>query len=131
MGAILTGAMWDESIPTFPLELEKNGYFIGYQYKVWSPGKTENAPIGGSRTRYEPEGRNFNQFSHWVCHHLNELGLNEAKKRLYDETRKNFKYFLEKNTQINLFFIGGARQIHIGHGKKDQVKKYGELIQIA
>ena len=34
LGAILAGAMWDESIPTFPLELEKNGYFIGYQKKL-------------------------------------------------------------------------------------------------
>ena len=123
LGAILTGAIWDESIPTFPLELEKNGYFIGYQYKVWSPGKTENAPMGGTRTRYEPEGRNFNQFSHWVCHHLNELGLNEAKKRLYDETRNNFKYFLKKKPSNKPFFYWwGPTNTHRtwekGSGKK-------------
>ena len=93
LGAILAGAMWDENIPTFPLELEKNGYFIGYQYKVWSPGKTENAPIGGKRTQFEPEGRNFNQFSHWVTHHIDKLEIEEAKEKLYDETRNNFKHF--------------------------------------
>ena len=28
------GARWDEAIPSFPLELEKAGYFIGHTYKV-------------------------------------------------------------------------------------------------
>ena len=42
--AILDGAYWDESIPTYPMILEENGYQIGYTYKVWSPGKAENAP---------------------------------------------------------------------------------------
>ena len=94
LGAILQGAVWDETIPTFPLELEKSGYFIGYQYKVWSPGKTLNAPIGGARTRYEPAGRNFNQFSHWVTANAPTLGIDGAKQVLYDETRENFRAFL-------------------------------------
>ena len=104
LGAILAGAMWDENIPTFPLELEKNGYFIGYQYKVWSPGKTENAPIGGKRTQFEPEGRNFNQFSHWVTHHIDKLEIEEAKEKLYDETRNNFKHFLKQKPSKKPFF---------------------------
>ena len=34
LGAILSGAVWDNDIQTFPIELEKNGgYFIGYTYK--------------------------------------------------------------------------------------------------
>ncbi|MDE0659791.1 MAG: sulfatase [Gammaproteobacteria bacterium] len=94
LGAILQGAVWDETIPTFPLELEKGGYFIGYQYKVWSPGKTLNAPIGAARTRYEPAGRNFNQFSHWVTANAETLGVEGAKQALYDETRQNFRAFL-------------------------------------
>lgn len=50
LGAILLGAMWDESIPTFPLELESRaGYHIGHTYKVWSPGRTANAPIGACK----------------------------------------------------------------------------------
>ena len=44
LGAILGGAVWDESIESYPLELEKRGWFIGHTYKVWSPGKTRNAP---------------------------------------------------------------------------------------
>jgi len=94
LGAILQGAVWDESIPTFPLELEKAGYFIGYQYKVWSPGRTLNAPIGAARTRYEPAGRNFNQFSHWVTANAPSLGKDGAKEALYRETRDNFRAFL-------------------------------------
>jgi arylsulfatase A-like enzyme len=95
LGAILVGAVWDETIPTFPLELEaKGGYFLGYQYKVWSPGRTMNAPIGAKRTRYQPAGYNFNQFSHWVTANATELGIEGAKAVLFDETRQNFRAFL-------------------------------------
>ena len=66
LGAILEGARWDESIPTYPLELEKAGYHIGYTYKVWSPGRAHNAPYGAERTRYEPAGNNYRRFSHYV-----------------------------------------------------------------
>ena len=96
LGAILQGAVWDETIPTFPLELEaKGGYCVGYQYKVWSPGRTLNAPIGAARTRFEPAGRNFNQFSHWVTANAEDLGVDGAKEVLYDETRQNFRAFLD------------------------------------
>ena len=95
LGAILQGAVWDEAIATFPLELEaKGGYFVGYQYKVWSPGRTLNAPIGAARTRFEPAGRNFNQFSHWVTANAPARGTEAAKEVLYDETRQNFRAFL-------------------------------------
>ena len=96
LGAILQGAHWDESIPTYPLELEaKGGYFIGYQYKVWSPGRTLNAPYGATRTRFQPAGVNFNQFSHWVTKNAQELGIEGAKEALYDETRANMRAFFD------------------------------------
>ena len=96
LGAILDGAVWDESIPSFPLELERRaGYFLGYQYKVWSPGYPANAPIGAKRTQYEPAGSNFAQFSHWVTANAAQLGVDEAKQVLYDETRQNFRAFLD------------------------------------
>lgn len=104
LGAILQGARWDETIPTFPLELETNGgYTVGYQYKVWSPGRTLNAPIGGARTRFQPAGANFNQFSHWVTRHASELGVDGAKQVLYEETRQNLRYFLEQRDPSNPF----------------------------
>lgn len=101
LGAILMGAIWDESIPTFPLELEgRGGYFIGHTYKVWSPGATVNAPMGGSRTAYNDAGLDFNQFSHWVNEHAGEFGDGEvgvraAKQKLFDEVRDNFRAFLD------------------------------------
>ena len=96
LGAILQGARWDESIPTYPLELEsRGGYFIGYQYKVWSPGQTMNAPIGAKRTQFQSAGGNFNQFSHWVTAHAPDIGVERAKEVLYQETRDNFREFLE------------------------------------
>ena len=95
LGAILQGAVWDETIPTFPLELEAQaGYFVGYQYKVWSPGRTANAPIGALRTRFQPAGGDFNQFSHWASAHARELGVEGAKQALLGETRDNFRAFL-------------------------------------
>ena len=95
MGAILQGAEWDETIPTYPLELEKAGYHIGYTYKVWSPGKAINAPYGADRTRYESAGTKYGRFSHWVTDHADELGVEGAKQVLFDETRQNFDAFLD------------------------------------
>ena len=95
LGAILEGARWDESIPTYPLILEQSGYHIGYTYKVWSPGKTENAPYGGQRTRYEPSGNKWREFSQEATKRVPELGVDGAKEFLFDETRDNFRGFLD------------------------------------
>ena len=100
LGAILDGAYWDESIPTYPMILEESGYQIGYTYKVWSPGKAENAPYGGRRTRYEPCGNRWREFSQEVSKKVPELGVDGAKELLFDETRGNFVAFL-KNVPEN------------------------------
>lgn len=99
LGAILAGAYWDDAIPTFPLTLEADGYFIGHTYKVWSPGQTANAPMGAARTAYNPAGLDFNQFSHWVTAHQDEFdtaggGIEAAKQAMLAETRDNFRAFL-------------------------------------
>ncbi len=94
LGAILEGAIWDETIPTYPLELEKAGYHIGYTYKVWSPGRAHNAPYGAERTRYEPAGKNYGRFSHYVTKQAAAIGVEAAKQELYNETRQNFDAFL-------------------------------------
>ncbi len=95
LGAILQGAVWDESIPTYPLILEEAGYHIGYTYKVWSPGRTMNAPYGAERTRYETAGNQFNSFSHVVTDKASDLGIDGAKQMLLDETGQNFDSFLD------------------------------------
>ncbi len=94
LGAILRGAVWDDSIPTYPLELEKAGWHIGHTYKVWSPGKTANAPYGGSRTAYNPAGQRYANFSHEATKRVPEVGVAQAKAELLEETRQNFDAFL-------------------------------------
>ena len=103
MGAILQGARWDETIPTYPLLLEKAGYHIGYTYKVWSPGVAVNAPYGGARTRYESAGIRFNNFSEEVTKRPVEQTIEDAKKELLDETGANFDSFLETRSNDQPF----------------------------
>ena len=103
MGAILQGARWDETIPTYPLLLEKAGYHIGYTYKVWSPGVAVNAPYGGARTRYESAGIRFNSFSEEVTKRPVEQTIEDAKKELLDETGTNFDSFLETRSNDQPF----------------------------
>ena len=91
----MNGAYWDESIPTYPLLLEQAGYYIGYTYKVWSPGKSKNAPYGGNRTRYESAGIEFNNFSHAASRNAKSIGVEEAKQALLEETRNNYRSFRE------------------------------------
>ena len=94
LGAILQGAVWDDSIPTYPLCLEKAGYHIGYTYKVWSPGQTMNAPYGAERTRYETAGNLYRDFSQVATNRVKDLGIEGAKQILLDETKVNFDAFL-------------------------------------
>ena len=94
LGAILVGARWDESIPTYPLMLEEAGYHIGYTYKVWSPGLAVNAPYGGARTSYETAGTRFNSFSEEVTERPDGQSIDDAKQELFDETRSNFDSFI-------------------------------------
>ncbi len=97
-GAILQGAVWDENIPTYPLMLEKNGYHIGYTYKVWGPGTPKDVGYGGERTRYQKAGIRFNNFSQNVTKMVTEgKTIEEAKTVLYNEVRKNFQAFLNAN----------------------------------
>ena len=103
LGAILEGAVWDETIPTYPLILEEAGYHIGYTYKVWSPGRTMNAPYGAERTRYETAGNQYNRFSHVATERATELGIDGAKRMLLDETRRNFNSFLEARPEGRSF----------------------------
>ncbi len=97
MGAILQGAEWHDSIPTYPLLLEQAGYHIGFSYKVWSPGTPRDAPYGGDRNAYDSAGRRFNQFSQNVTKMVSEgKSIEAAKQELYDESLNNFRSFMSK-----------------------------------
>ena len=94
LGAILFGARWDESIPTYPLILEEAGYHIGYTYKVWSPGLAVDAPYGGARTAYEAAGSRFSSFSEEVTRRPDGQSIDDAKQDLLNEVEENFDSFL-------------------------------------
>ena len=94
-GAILQGAIWDPSIPTFPLLLKASGYRIGHSAKVWSPGSPANAPIGAAMTSFNKRGGKFNQFSKQVSEAENQ---GDRKRELMGEIRGNFQDFLKTRT---------------------------------
>lgn len=103
-GAILQGAVWDESIPTYPLMLEAAGYHIGFTYKVWSPGTPRDAGYGGERNKYQPAGSRFCQFSQEASKLIAEgMEIEAAKEVLYDEVRTNFQSFLDARVEDTPF----------------------------
>lgn len=113
-GAILQGAVWDDSIPSFPLLLRDSGYHIGQTYKVWSPGSVRDAPFGARKYEYESAGTRFNQFSQTATK-LIEGGasLMEAKRELYDEVLENFESFLNARPKDRPFYYWfGPTNVH-------------------
>lgn len=94
-GAILRGAVWDDSIPSFPLLLRDAGYHIGKSYKVWSPGTPRDAPFGGQRHAYEQAGRDPNQFSQRATERVGRgLSIAGAREEILAQVRGNFDAFL-------------------------------------
>jgi N-sulfoglucosamine sulfohydrolase len=123
-GAILQGAVWDTSIPSFPLLLKDSGYQLGKSYKVWSPGTPPDAPFGGQKYSFQKAGGLFNKFSENVTK-LVEKGksLDESKEELYAEIRANFSDFLSsRDTSKPFCFWFGPTNVHRtwnkGSGKK-------------
>ena len=94
-GAILNGAVWDSSIPVYPLLLRDAGYHIGKSYKIWSPGTPADAPFGGQQYAYEKSGRAPNNFSE-ETEQLLASGLtpDQAHAKILEQVRGNFESFL-------------------------------------
>lgn len=113
-GAILRGAVWDSSIPAYPLLLRDAGYHIGETYKVWSPGTPNDAPYGGGQYAYERAGGRINQFSQNVTRMVAEgMSLAAAKQVLYDEVGANFDAFLADRKPGQPFcYWFGPTQVH-------------------
>ena len=95
-GAILQGAVWDTSIPTYPLLLQKAGYHVGQTYKVWSPGTPKDAPYGGKENEFESAGSKFNTFSQQIANltRNQSKSLEEARVALLEEVRMNVQSFM-------------------------------------
>jgi N-sulfoglucosamine sulfohydrolase len=108
-GAILRGAQWDASIPSFPLLLLESGYHIGKSHKVWSPGAPADAPFGGQKFAYEKAGGLPNRFSGSVTKMMAEgESLEGARERVLAQVRGNFDAFLAHSTPDKpwLYFFG-------------------------
>ncbi|MDB6074946.1 MAG: betC 1, partial [Verrucomicrobiaceae bacterium] len=96
LGAILQGAKWDASIPTWPLLLRDAGYHIGKTWKVWSPGAPADAPIGGQQYAHDETGNRFSNFSEEVTKLVkNGIAVDAAKDELFNDVRVNFDDFLD------------------------------------
>ncbi|MFA5189149.1 MAG: sulfatase [Verrucomicrobiia bacterium] len=94
-GAILQGAQWDESIPSYPLLLRDAGYHIGKSHKVWSPGKPADAPYGGQQYAYEKAGRDFCNFSENATQLVRGgMTFEAAREKILSQVRGNFEAFL-------------------------------------
>jgi len=94
-GAILQGAQWDASIPSYPLMLRDAGYHIGKSHKVWSPGTPADAPYGGQQYAYEKAGRDFCDFSENATKLVRGgMTFEAAKAKLLGQVRDNFDAFL-------------------------------------
>ena len=123
-GAILQGAVWDESIPTYPLLLRDAGYHIGYTYKVWVPGRPAHAPYGAKQYAYEQRGRTFNGFSQLAMKAVRSgATVDQAKQQLFDEASGNFDDFLTARPSGKPFcYWFGPTNVHrkwvAGSGKK-------------
>ena len=123
-GAILNGAVWDSSIPSFPLMLLDSGYQIGKSYKVWSPGTPADAPIGGQKYAYEKAGRAPNNFSEEVTARMEQgMKLETAREEVLAQVRGNFDAFLADRQPGKpwLYFFGPTtthRTWIKGSGKK-------------
>jgi N-sulfoglucosamine sulfohydrolase len=101
-GAILNGAVWDESIPVYPLMLRDAGYSIGKSYKVWSPGTPKDAPFGGQKYAYEKAGLAPNNFSEEVTARIEKgMPLPQAKEEVLEQVRRNFNDFLAARKKGN------------------------------
>lgn len=112
--AILRGAIWDGSLPAFPLLLRDSGYHIGETFKVWSPGTPNDAPFGAGKHAYEKAGNRFNQFSEQVTRlAAGGTPVEAAKQMLYDEVLANFNACLADRGENQPFcYWFGPTNVH-------------------
>lgn len=118
-GAILQGAQWDASIPSYPLLLRDAGYHIGKSYKVWSPGTPADAPYGGQKHAYEKAGRDFCDFSENATKLVRQgMSFAAAKEKILGQVRANFDAFLaDRQTSQPFCYWFGPTLTHRAYEK--------------
>ena len=112
--SILNGAVWDDSIPAFPLLLKDAGYHIGKTTKVWSPGTPADAPFGGQAHAYQKAGMRHNNFSEQVTAAVGKgQSVAAVRDELLTEVRGNFDDFLKARGKEKPFFYWfGPTTVH-------------------
>lgn len=94
-GAILRGAVWDDTIPVYPLMLRDAGYHIGKSYKVWGPGTPADATFGGQKYAYQQAGNDPNNFSERATERVAKgATVAQARADILAQVRGNFDAFL-------------------------------------
>ena len=113
-GAILQGAYWDSTIPSFPLLLRDAGHHIGETFKVWSPGDPTDAPFGTGRYAYEKHGNRFNGFSKNASALVaSGTPFPDASRQLLDGIGTNFDEFLAaRPANSPWFYWFGPTNVH-------------------
>jgi len=113
-GAMLHGATWDASIPSFPHLLRDAGYHIGETYKVWSPGAPNDAPFGAGKHAFESAGGSYNNFSENATKMVADgMTFEKARDKMLAEVRGNFDAFLKKrDTEKPWLYWFGPTLVH-------------------
>jgi len=112
--AILQGAVWDESIPTYPRLLTQAGYHMGKTGKVWSPGNPADIPYGRPVPGFQKAGMRFNSFSKFGTDQVKSGdSVDSCRKTLLREVRGNFEDFLGKRpSQAPFGYWFGPTNVH-------------------
>lgn len=124
LGAILSGAVLDESMPTFTKALENDGYRFGYTRKVWNPGNRLGDAFGQLDSRFDKAGWTFSKFSNTALSRVDQGGaVEDIKAEILTEVGGNFEMFLETREGNQPFFYWWGptvthRQWAQGSGKR-------------
>jgi len=118
-GAILRGAVWDAAIPSYPLQLQKAGWHIGFTGKVWSPGTPADAPYGAPANRFAQAGLKISSYSERM---MAAPDRETERREIMDGVTRNFSSFraARKGGQPWCYWLGPTqthRVIAPGSGK--------------
>lgn len=123
--AILQGAVWDESILTYPRLLAQAGYHMGKTGKVWSPGNPADIPYGRPVPGFQKAGMRFNSFSKFGTDQVKSGdSIDSCRRTLLREVRGNFEDFLSKRpSQAPFGYWFGPTNVH-----RKWVKRSGKAL---
>lgn len=111
--SILSGAVWEENLFSWPMRLQADGYHLGKSYKVWSPGRPVDAPIGQQKFAYQSAGGDMNRFSQSVTRAMEQGSeVREAKANVLAQVRENFEMFLDAKEKSPFVYWFGPTNTH-------------------